>query len=154
MAAHSITFTANGPGETTRIAHRIAPFLRTGDALLLTGPIGAGKTHFARALILSLLPVPEDVPSPTFTLVQTYQARQFEIWHFDLYRLSGPDEALELGLDEALETGLTLIEWPDRLAGFAPAHALSISFSPVNDGAARRISLSARDPRWAPLMRP
>lgn len=111
---------------TATLAERIAPHLKAGDCLLLEGPIGAGKTHFARALIQTRLAVAEDVPSPTFTLVQTYAGEDVEIWHADLYRLTHPDEALELGLEEAFETAITLIEWPDRLAGLAPDRAVTV----------------------------
>jgi N-acetylmuramate 1-kinase len=103
---------------TSRLARILAPLLQGGDAVLLEGPIGAGKTHFARALIRARLGREEDVPSPTFTIVQTYEA-EVDIWHADLYRLTHPDEARELGLEDAFETAICLVEWPDRL-GFVP----------------------------------
>jgi tRNA threonylcarbamoyladenosine biosynthesis protein TsaE len=114
---------------TERFARALAPRLRAGDVLLLEGPIGAGKTHFARALILALVPVPEDVPSPTFTLVQVYDGPGFAIWHADLYRLSDPTEAVELGLSEAFETALCLVEWPERLGPHRPPGALTLRFA-------------------------
>ena len=107
--------------------------------ILLDGQIGAGKTHFARALIQSLLPVPEDVPSPTYTLVQVYPGPGFEIWHADLYRLSGPDEVHELGLEDAFETALCLIEWPERLGHLTPKSALSVTFLPHGTGRIARL---------------
>ena len=113
--------------DTDALAQRIAPILRAGDVLLLEGDIGAGKTAFSRALIRARLGYEEDVPSPTFTLVQTYED-DVDIWHCDLYRLSHPDEAIELGLDEAFETAICLIEWPDRLADLAPKSALTLRF--------------------------
>ena len=79
-----------GPQATADLAARLGARLQPGDVLLLEGPIGAGKTHFARSLIQSLLTEPEDVPSPTFTLVQVYDTEKGEIWHADLYRLTGP----------------------------------------------------------------
>ena len=94
--------------------------LRAGDCVLLEGPIGAGKTHFCRALIRARLGREEDVPSPTFTLVQTYDA-DVEIWHADLYRLSHPDEALELGLEDAFASAICLVEWPERLGELCAA---------------------------------
>ena len=102
--------------DTVQLAGRIAAQLGPGDAILLYGPLGAGKSTLARALIRSLTSATEDVPSPTFTLVQSYRARSgLEISHFDLYRLADPDEAWELGVDEALDGGAALIEWPQRL---------------------------------------
>lgn len=119
--------------ETRALAERWAPHLRAGDVLLLEGSVGAGKTHFARSLIQALLIAPEDVPSPTFTLVQTYEASGFEIWHADLYRLSAPEEVVELGLDEAFSTALCLVEWPDRLGTEFPAQALRLHFETTSE---------------------
>lgn len=110
-------------------ATAIAPGIVGGDTLLLTGDIGAGKTAFARGFIRTKLGRAEDVPSPTFTIVQTYQTPAVEIWHCDLYRLTHPDEALELGLEEAFETAICLIEWPDRLGDSAPPDALHLHFT-------------------------
>jgi tRNA threonylcarbamoyladenosine biosynthesis protein TsaE len=96
---------------------------------LLEGDIGAGKTFFARSVIQYLLGRAEDVPSPTFTIVQNYSTKVGEIWHCDLYRLTSPDEAIELGLDEAFEKAICLIEWPDRLGDLTPKAALQLKFS-------------------------
>jgi tRNA threonylcarbamoyladenosine biosynthesis protein TsaE len=111
--------------------------LRAGDCLLLEGQIGAGKSHFARAFIQARLGRAEDVPSPTFTLVQSYQA-DVEIWHADLYRLSHPDEVLELGLDEAFDSAICLIEWPDRLGSLLPKGAMRLRFALAGEG--RRVA--------------
>ncbi len=94
--------------------------LRPGDAVCLYGPLGAGKTTLARGLIRAFMGPDEEVPSPTFTLVQLYDGPDFPISHFDLYRLEQASEADELGLDEALEDGAVLIEWPQRLGGRLP----------------------------------
>ncbi|TCP40307.1 tRNA (adenosine(37)-N6)-threonylcarbamoyltransferase complex ATPase subunit type 1 TsaE [Rhodovulum marinum] len=144
--------------ETRALAGRLATLLHAGDTLLLDGPIGAGKTAFARAMIHDLqaragLP-PEDVPSPTFTLVQVYEAGALEIWHADLYRLSHPDEAVELGLDEAFATALCLVEWPDRLGSLAPTGALRLAFAPGPSEDARLLTLSADDPAWSARLAP
>lgn len=127
---------------TTRLGALLAGLVHPGDTLLLHGPIGAGKTHLARALIQARLGRKEDVPSPSFTLVQTYTADDADIWHADLYRLSHPDEVLELGLEDAFTTAICLVEWPDRLGKAAPANALHIALSSEAEG--RRAVLSGK----------
>ena len=125
-----ITKTLTTPDETAELAQRLGAQLSAGDTILLTGDVGAGKTHFARALIQSLLAAYEDVPSPTFTLVQVYDAVSgIEIWHADLYRLSDPSKTEELGLTDAMENAICLIEWPDRLADLRPDDALDITLA-------------------------
>lgn len=139
----------NSPDATARLAATLGGRLHPGDCLLLAGPIGAGKTHFARALVQSLLPAPEDVPSPTYTLVQSYDSPRAEIWHADLYRLSDPAEIVELGLADAFETAICLVEWPDRLGAEAPDHALWLTLDPLPEAAeARRLRLGWSDPKW------
>lgn len=123
---------------TERIGAALGRALRVGDAVLLSGGLGAGKTALARAAIAARLAAigrVDDIPSPTFTLVQTYEA-DIPIWHADLYRLSAEDEVYELGLDEAFETAATLIEWPDRLGAATPASALRVEldFGPKGEG--------------------
>lgn len=138
--------------RTLRLARAMAPLLGAGDVLALRGEIGAGKSFFARALIkarLAALGRNEDVPSPTFTLVQTYRAGDLEIWHSDLYRLTDPDEVFELGLDEAFGSALCLIEWPDRLGPALPAGALVLDFAPGGDEGARILTLSSTEPGWS-----
>ncbi len=125
---------------TTRLGAVLAGLVHPGDTILLHGPIGSGKTHLARALIQGRLGHAEDVPSPSFTLVQTYTAPDAEIWHADLYRLSQPDEVHELGLEDAFATAICVVEWPDRLAKSAPANALNITLLAESDG--RRATLS------------
>lgn len=136
--------------ETAALARRLGQQLRPGDSILLAGEIGAGKTHFARALIQSLLEVPEDVPSPTFTLVQTYDTRAGEIWHADLYRLAGLEEIEELGLIEAFEQAICLVEWPDRLGPLMPDDALTLTLNAdPEDENMRRANLTWSHPKWA-----
>jgi tRNA threonylcarbamoyl adenosine modification protein YjeE len=133
------------PDATAGFARRLAPRLRAGDTLLLDGPIGAGKTHFARALIAERLAASgraEDIPSPTYTLVQTYDDGTVEIWHADLYRLTGPDEAVELGLSDAFGSAICLVEWPDRLDPADAADALRLGFAPGARYEERMVSLS------------
>ena len=139
----------SSPSETADFAVRLGAALDPGDCILLSGPIGAGKSHFARHLIQSRMTEPEDVPSPTFTLVQVYDLPECELWHADLYRLSSLDEIDELGLTEAWDSAISLIEWPDRLAETAPTSALSIDLSldPVLEDA-RHAALTWTDPKW------
>lgn len=133
---------------TTRFGAHLAKLLGAGDTVLLQGQIGAGKTHLARAVIRTLLPTPEHIPSPTFTLVQTYFAHDLEIWHADLYRLGDSSELVELGLDEAFEKGVVLIEWPDRLPDeLLPQNALKIDLATEKDG--RLAHLSTLGTQWA-----
>ena len=107
---------------TTALGRAVAPSLAPGEAVLLYGPLGMGKSTLARGLIRALAGEHEDVPSPTFTLVQFYETDP-PVAHFDLYRLTRPEEAFEIGLDEALDVGAALIEWPERL-GDDPARSL------------------------------
>jgi len=126
---------------TQDLGRKLAASLRSGDALCLTGPLGAGKSTLARALIRALTTPDQEVPSPTFTLAQFYETAAFPLAHFDLYRLSDPDEAYEIGLDEALDGGVALIEWPQRLEGRLPANRLDIDIA--LDGDARRATVTA-----------
>ncbi len=131
------------PEATSRLGARLARCLTAGDTVLLEGPIGAGKSHLARALIQAAaaqagLPEP-DVPSPTYTLIQSYDVAGLEIVHADLYRLGEPSELAELGLDEALGGALCLIEWPDRLGELAPNDATRITLETDGEGRLVRI---------------
>jgi len=153
MSAPFPDFIFRAPEDTAAFARALAPRLRAGDVLLLEGQIGSGKTHFARALIQARLladgaPL-EDVPSPTFTLVQTYDTGRIEIWHADLYRLTHPDEVEELGLVDAFTEAVCLVEWPDRLGDLAPEGALVLSFAPGDDADTRVVTARSEAPDWA-----
>lgn len=142
------TLTLTHPDQASERAAALGSVLEPGDVILLSGDVGAGKTHFARSLIQSLLVVPQDIPSPTFTLVQTYDTRKGEVWHADLYRLTSPEEVEELGLVDAFDTAICLVEWPDRLASLAPSNALTIEISAGQDEDARQMAAHWQDVRW------
>lgn len=142
MPDDPICFALPSDEDTTRLGGWFATRLAAGDVIALDGPIGAGKTHFARALIRARLGRAEDVPSPSFTLIQTYDAGDIDIWHADLYRLTHPDEVLELGLDDAFRDAICLIEWPERMGRLLPADAIRLRLIP--DGDARRAEV------WCP----
>ncbi len=119
---------------TEALAQHLARLARPGDAVLLSGPLGAGKSALARAFLRELLGDPGlEVPSPSYTLVQSYPlADGGQAHHFDLYRLAGPEEIAELGWDEA-RMGIVLVEWPERLGPFAPSGALRIALAPLDE---------------------
>ncbi len=131
---------------TIALAQRLAGCARTGHALLLAGPLGAGKTSFARAFIRALADDPAlEVPSPTFTLLQSYDTRQGTVFHYDLWRLTGPAALHELDWDAA-QAGIVLVEWPERLGPLAPPAALWLSLSPTATG--REITLRSTEEKW------
>ena len=125
-------------GDTEALGRALARLLRAGDVLALRGDLGAGKTALARALIRALPGPPgaevEEVPSPTFTLVQSYPRQPAEVWHFDLYRIERPEEVYELGIEEALAEGIALIEWPERMEALLPAERLDITLTFSSEG--------------------
>jgi tRNA threonylcarbamoyl adenosine modification protein YjeE len=133
-------------GATAALAAGLARLLAPGDVVALTGDLGAGKTAFARALVRALTSPEEEVPSPTFTLVQTYDTPLGPLWHFDLYRLGSPEEVMELGWDEAL-AGVALVEWPDRLGRHLPEARLDLALAIT--GPASRAADLAGGPGWA-----
>jgi len=116
---------------TEALAAAVAALAHRGDAILLEGELGAGKSVFARAFLRVASGDPGlEVPSPTFTLVQTYETRIGPVHHFDLWRLSGPDGLAELGWEEA-RSDVVLVEWPDRLAALRPEDALTVALHPT-----------------------
>ena len=143
-------FYLKNTADTEWTAKCFAEVMTAGDTVLLQGPVGAGKTDFARRLIQtrqSKFGCVEDVPSPTFTLVQTYPVGDIEIWHADLYRLTDVDELYELGLETAFETAICLVEWPERLGSLAPDDAMWLRFE-ITDNDARILHLDAQHPKW------
>ena len=132
------------PGEaaTKALGAALARVLAAGDVVRLEGALGAGKSTLARALIAAATGV-KDAPSPTFTLVETYEGPHFALWHFDLYRLEKPEDAWELGLEEALDGAAALVEWPERAAGLLPADALTVRLEIA--GAARRAVIEGNE---------
>jgi tRNA threonylcarbamoyladenosine biosynthesis protein TsaE len=132
---------------TAKLAAALSRLLQAGDVVALEGDLGAGKTAFARALIREMTDRDEEVPSPTFTLVQTYEAADFDIWHFDLYRLKKPEDAFELGIEDAMADGVCLIEWPDRLGPWLPRDRLNIAFA-YGAGESERIATLSGGGDW------
>ena len=129
---------------TAALAAELAGLALPGDVLALSGDLGTGKTTFARAFIESLAQrfgaKREEVPSPTFTLVQTYEFPGLSVWHFDLYRLTNPEDALELGIEDAFSGAVSLIEWPERLGPYLPPDRLDLGFEFTGENA-RRVRL-------------
>ena len=129
---------------TQALADRLARRLAPGDAVLLEGPLGAGKSAFARALIRAAAADPAlEVPSPTFTLVQSYETKRGTIHHFDLWRLAGPGDLAELGWHQAL-ADIVVVEWPDRLGALRPARAITIALADAG-GDAREATITGWD---------
>jgi tRNA threonylcarbamoyladenosine biosynthesis protein TsaE len=143
----------NLPNETATaaLAASLAALAEPGDVVALKGDLGAGKTTFARAFIRALGNADAEVPSPTFTLVQIYEAADAAIWHFDLYRLNAADEAWELGIEDAFASGISVIEWPDRLGPLLPARRLEITLEFGDCPDSRRAVIDG-DRAWRPRL--
>jgi tRNA threonylcarbamoyl adenosine modification protein YjeE len=147
-AASALALALADEDATAALAARLAACARAGDVIALAGPLGSGKTSFARAFIRARLGHPVEVPSPTFTLVEIYEGAGPAIWHFDLFRLKAPEETWELGLEDALAEGITLIEWPERLGRLLPAERLviTLAFGPAE---AARVATIDPSPAWS-----
>ena len=149
----SIELKCHDPAATQRLGFLLARHLRAGDVVALAGDLGAGKSVLARAIITCLCPEEDDIPSPTFTLVQTYEPQSGgTIMHFDLYRLEMPEEALDLGIEDAFVDAICLIEWPQRLGPFLPRTALAVSLSAIDGASDARMISIAGGGRWADLL--
>ena len=126
---------------TAALAARISALAASADVIALKGDLGTGKTTFARAFIRARGARDEEVPSPTFTLVQVYELVPTAIWHFDLYRLQSSEEAWELGIEDAFSGGISLIEWPERLGPLLPDRRLELGFAFGDEPGARHIAI-------------
>lgn len=148
MAPESITFELQDEPATGRLAAAVAAVARVGDVVALGGDLGAGKTSFARAFIRARAGDPGlEVPSPTFTLVQSYDLPGGAVWHFDLYRLKRAEEAWELGIEDAFVEAISLIEWPERLGDLLPAERLDVALQTGGTPSSRRAVLTP-SPAW------
>lgn len=142
---------SHSPDQTDALARALAAELTSGDVVLMEGALAAGKTHFVKAAVAALDGA-DEVTSPTFSIVNVYRTPARSVLHIDAYRLSGPPEFRDLGLEEMIEDGVTLIEWGDRVAADFP-QALTIRFE-LTGGAddARRLTFSAETSRWTPVI--
>lgn len=152
MVAFSVKKHLHDEAATAALGAMLADGLRPGDVIALHGGLGSGKSVFARAVIRALGAEDEDIPSPTFSLVQTYVAGGLLVHHFDLYRLERPDDALELGIDDAFSGGVSLIEWPDRLGPYLPADRLDVVFETLAEEGHRTVTLFAAE-KWRRRLR-
>ena len=143
--------TLDGEEATAELAAEIASLAEDGDVIALSGELGTGKTTFARAFLREW-GVQEEIPSPTFTLVQTYELEAGTIWHFDLYRLENPDDALELDIEDAFTEGISLIEWPERLGAYLPWERLDLRFVIGEREDVRRVEIEGTD-EWTDRLR-
>jgi len=126
------TYIAQNEQDTVQLAARLARQVKRGDIIALYGTLGVGKTVFCRGFIQSFLPNTE-VPSPTFTLLQTYDTADFPIYHFDMYRLKTPTEAYEIGIEDAFADGVSLIEWPEKIGKLLPKKHTAVTIEIVNN---------------------
>ncbi len=142
----------SGLADTNALAARLASLAEPGDLIGLSGELGAGKTAFARAFITARAAAAgaeiDEVPSPTFTLVQTYELGPDTVWHFDLYRLDRAEDVYELGIEDALADGIVLIEWPERMAALLPDDRLDIELRFADNAEGRWAVLVGRG-GWA-----
>jgi len=134
--------------ETEKIASQLAAHVQLGDVIALHGDLGVGKSVFARAFIRSLTSIDEEVPSPTFTLVQIYEVDVGELYHFDVYRLEQADDALELGIEEAFNEGISLIEWPSKLGTYLPWDCLNIKINHDENSETSRVMTFSSNGTW------
>jgi tRNA threonylcarbamoyladenosine biosynthesis protein TsaE len=142
------TLELENEAATARLAARLAGIARPRDVFALWGDLGMGKTRFARAFVAARAGAETEVPSPTFTLVQTYDLPGGPVWHFDLYRLADPEDVWELGWEEAQAEAIALVEWPSRLGKLLPADRLDVKLAQGPDADSRRAALEGHG-GWA-----
>lgn len=149
MNTHTtISIELNDEQATMRLGQELASVADSGDIIALDGSLGVGKTVLARSFIRSLCGADEEVPSPTFTLVQMYDTlKGGTIWHFDMYRIKCPEEALELGIEDAFFDGISLIEWAEHLGGYLPRNHLKLSLI-MSDNENSRTAKFIVPPQW------
>lgn len=128
MTKYRVNISCKTEQDTKFLAEKFAKIAKKGDVFALFGTLGAGKSVFSRYFIQKLTDI-TDVPSPTFTLLQTYEAHNFEIYHYDMYRLKSPDEAYELDIEEAFYGGVSLVEWPEKILPLLPKDIWHINIS-------------------------
>lgn len=133
MSELKLKFFCKTENETVLLGEKISRLCHKGDVLALNGTLGVGKSVLARAFIQKICGK-TDVPSPTFTLVQTYETKDFDVYHFDLYRLKSPEEIFELGMEEAMYDGVCLIEWPEKMGGYLPKKSIIINIKHQPEG--------------------
>jgi len=139
---NDIEFICATEQDTADVGKKLAGIARKGDVFALFGTLGMGKSVLSRAFVQSLTGA-EEVPSPTFTLVQTYETANFDIYHFDLYRIKSPEEIFELGAEEAIYEGVCLIEWPEKMGAYLPNNAFQVRITPFASG--RKITIETKD---------
>jgi tRNA threonylcarbamoyladenosine biosynthesis protein TsaE len=145
-------FSLKNEAATVMLAAKLAGISVPGDVIALIGDLGAGKTAFARGFIAACGGDGE-VPSPTFTLVQLYEFPAGDVYHFDLYRIENSEEIFELGIEDAMSDGISLIEWPDRLGAYLPFERLDVVLSTGKDESAREVDLIGRGDGWTQRLR-
>mgnify|MGYP005627870997 FL=1 len=146
--APHLTMPLRSEDDTVRFAEQVWQHAKRNDVIAMWGDLGVGKTAFVRGFIRAATTATEEVPSPTFTLLQTYDSGLGTIHHFDLYRIEHEDEVLELGIDDAFADGVSLIEWPGNMGRWLPHKRLDLTLETLGDSGARMAKLSSDDPDW------
>jgi len=144
MILPEFTFISKSEEDTMAFGRKLAKMAEKGDIFALFGTLGMGKSVLSRAFIQSLNIKKEDVPSPTFTLVQSYETKRFTVYHYDLYRIKKPEEIFEIGLEEAMYEGVCLIEWPEKMNSYLPRDSFKVEILP--EGEYRKITISSLIP--------